>query len=163
MQPSLFCYFEQPVGRRRKTTNVPRKVGIRFGKKLSKNALLTLIFWCKFLQKHPPHVSAKIQWKVHYCANLRDVLWAKIGLATGNRRCVGVPLGFQAVLAEGDSRQFVAHIGPTMTLVPFLLVSSSTLVPTNHFRGGLKKCCWSFGFCPNEGGRALPKFFVTFS
>ena len=28
-----------------------------------------------------------------------------------------------------------------------------------------KKYCCSFGFCPNEGrgGRALPKFFVTFS
>ena len=26
-----------------------------------------------------------------------------------------------------------------------------------------KKSCCSFGFCPNEGGRALPKFFVTFS
>ena len=27
-----------------------------------------------------------------------------------------------------------------------------------------EKSCYSFGFCPNEGGgRALPKFFVTFS
>ena len=33
-------------------------------------------------------------------------------------------------------------------------------------RGGLmRENCCSFGFCPNEGGggRALPKFFVTFS
>ena len=26
-----------------------------------------------------------------------------------------------------------------------------------------KKSCCSFGFCPNQGGRVLPKFFVTFS
>ena len=26
-----------------------------------------------------------------------------------------------------------------------------------------KKNCCSYGLCPNEGGVALPKFFVTFS
>ena len=34
MQPSLFCYFEQPVGRRRKTTNVFHG---RWGSGLAKN------------------------------------------------------------------------------------------------------------------------------
>ena len=29
--------------------------------------------------------------------------------------------------------------------------------------GFTKNSCFSFGFCPNEGGGLLPKFFVTFS
>lgn len=39
-------------------------------------------------------------------------------------------------------------------------------MPTyNNIRDDIpKNCCFSFGFCPNEGGgRALPKFFGTFS
>ena len=62
--------------------------------------------------------------------------------------------------------QCFGHLSKFFILGKFPCLSVKKIVGLVHFQfreGFTKKSSCSFGFCPNEGGRALPKFCVHFS